>query len=165
MCCGRYKRPSRSRRPWARRSRGCAIGRRTARGPRREPARSSRAFCRRGSAETLMTGRLTRFLNLERSRKPASEAPTGVANVGRFGGEPPRAAEPVDAFKEERQAQIRSGIDVEMHGAEEQPFLRCPVCEADNSRYAVKCLNCQRSLDGPEVLAWNRQLWAARRAQ
>ena len=47
----------------------------------------------------------------------------------------------------------------------DQPFLRCPRCEADNSRYAERCQNCQARLTDPEVLAWNERLWAERKAQ
>ena len=47
----------------------------------------------------------------------------------------------------------------------EQPFLRCPVCEADNSKYAMRCLNCQTRLDTDEVHEWNARLWAERQKQ
>src|SRR2546428_8518450 len=49
------------------------------------------------------------------------------------------------------------------HG--EQPFLRCPRCEADNTRYAERCVNCQGLLVGEEVRAWNERLWAERQGQ
>jgi hypothetical protein len=92
-----------------------------------------------------MAGRLTRFLNLERPRRPGEKPQHEVATTARFTGEPSGMALDAD------------------HG--EQPFLRCPRCEADNSRYERRCMNCQAPLDGADVRAWNEQLWARRRAQ
>ena len=92
-----------------------------------------------------MAGRLTRFLNLERPRRPGEAPQHEVATAKRFSGEP-------------------SGMALETdHG--EQPFLRCPRCEADNSRYERRCMNCQGPLDTEEVRAWNQRLWAERRTQ
>jgi hypothetical protein len=93
-----------------------------------------------------MAGRLTRFLNLERPRRPGEAAPQHeVATKARFTGEP-------------------SGIALAPDSGE-QPFLRCPRCEADNSRYAERCLHCQAPMTGEEVRAWNDQLWAERKAE
>jgi hypothetical protein len=93
-----------------------------------------------------MAGRLTRFLNLERPHVPG-ETPQQhpVATPARFTGEP-------------------SGIALEPDFGE-QPFLRCPRCEADNSRYAERCTNCRAPLTGEDVRAWNERLWAERKAQ
>ncbi len=91
-----------------------------------------------------MAGRLTRFLNLERARKPSDTPAHGVVSKERFTGEAPPAPIPADqAFRAEREAQLESGIEIETVKPAEQPFLRCPVCEADNSKYAMRCLNCQ----------------------
>jgi hypothetical protein len=92
-----------------------------------------------------MAGRLTRFLNLERPHRPGEAPKHEVATKARFTGEP-------------------SGMALERDMGE-QPFLRCPRCEADNSRYAERCLNCQAPLTGEEVRAWNERLWAERKAQ
>jgi hypothetical protein len=93
-----------------------------------------------------MAGRLTRFLNLERPHVPGEKQPQHqVATAARFTGEP-------------------SGIALEPDFGE-QPFLRCPRCEADNSRYAERCTNCRAPLTGEEVRAWNERLWAERKAQ
>jgi hypothetical protein len=97
-----------------------------------------------------MGGRLTRFLNLERPRKPGETPPHGVATEARF--------------RERRAAQVESGIEVETSDAAEQPFLRCPVCEADNTKFAVDCTNCQTRLDTEEVRAWNVKFWRQRQA-
>jgi len=94
-----------------------------------------------------MAGRLTRFLNLEQlhvaGEKPA--APHEVATKARFSGEP-------------------SGIATEPDFGE-QPFLRCPRCEADNTRFAELCTNCSVPLTGEDVRAYNERLWAERKAQ
>jgi hypothetical protein len=88
-------------------------------------------------------GRLTRFLNLERPR-PSSEESLPPLNAARF--------EP------------RPEIELQRDDGE-QPFVRCPHCEADNGKFAVTCLNCNARLDTPEVRVWNEQFWAARQAQ
>ena len=93
-----------------------------------------------------MAGRLTRFLNLERPRRPEDAPPHHeVATAGRFTGEP-------------------STIGLQRDFGE-QPFVRCPRCEADNSRYAERCGNCQAPLTGADVRAWNEKLWADRQTQ
>ncbi|HET7785566.1 MAG TPA: hypothetical protein VFL36_06310 [Myxococcales bacterium] len=90
-----------------------------------------------------MAGRLARFLKLEQPQRGAEAPQHEVATVARFRGEP-------------------SGIALEPDFGE-QPFLRCPQCEADNTRYAERCQNCQARLTGEDVRAWNAQLWAARK--
>ncbi len=94
-----------------------------------------------------MAGRLTRFLNLERPHEPGEKpaAPHEVATRARFTGEP-------------------SGIATEPDFGE-QPFLRCPRCEADNSRYAGRCTNCSAPLGGEDVRVYNDRLWAERKTQ
>src|SRR5262249_43985292 len=39
-----------------------------------------------------------------------------------------------------------------------------PVCEADNSKFADKCINCQSRLGTEEVRAWNVKFWSERLA-
>jgi hypothetical protein len=92
-----------------------------------------------------MAGRLTRFLKLERPRRPDETPHHEVATAGRFTGPP-------------------SGMALEMDQGE-QPFLRCLRCEADNTRYADRCVNCQAPLVGDDVRTWNERLWAERQAQ
>jgi hypothetical protein len=105
-----------------------------------------------------MAGRLTRFLNLERARKPDLTPPHGVVTRARFSGEEP----PAPDFAAQRAAQLESGVELDAHPLTEQPFLRCPVCEADNSKYAVRCINCAAHLDTDQVRDWNARLWAER---
>ena len=111
-----------------------------------------------------MAGRLTRFLNLEKARKPSDTPAHGIATRARFSDEPPAPAAE-ESFRAEREAQLRSGIEVEAGSAAEQPFFRCPVCEGDNTKYAVKCINCQGRLDSDEVRSWNARLWKERRKE
>jgi hypothetical protein len=93
-----------------------------------------------------MAGRLTRFLNLERPHVPGEKPQQHqVATAARFSGEP-------------------SGMALERDFGE-QPFLRCPRCEADNSRYAELCTNCRAPLMSDEVRAWNERLWTERQTQ
>lgn len=106
-----------------------------------------------------MAGRLTRFLNLERARKPGDAPAHGIVSKERFSGEAPP---PPDSFREERAAQLASGVEIDTHPDSEQPFLRCPRCESDNSKFAVKCINCQGRLDTEDVHQWNARFWEAR---
>jgi len=92
-----------------------------------------------------MAGRLTRFLTIERPHRPGDGPKHEVATTARFSGEPPTMALERDFG--------------------EQPFLRCPGCEADNSRYAERCQNCHRPLTDEDVRAFNEKLWAERKAQ
>jgi hypothetical protein len=87
---------------------------------------------------------LGRFLKLEQRQKGAEGPPHEIVTAARFRGEP-------------------SGIALEPDFGE-QPFLRCPRCEADNTRHAERCQNCQARLTGEDVRAWNEQFWAARQA-
>jgi hypothetical protein len=93
----------------------------------------------RGGA--LMAGRLARFLRLEQAKTGAGPAHE-LATAARFRGEP-------------------SGIALEPDFGE-HPFLRCPRCQADNTRYAERCQNCQARLTGEDVRDWNARFWAAR---
>src|SRR5438067_1803471 len=112
-----------------------------------------------------MAGRPTRFFNLERARKPqGTPAHWGVTRE-RFGAGPPTPQQIDRGFREAREAQLESGVEIEKASADEQPFLRCPVCEADNSKYAVKCLNCSQRLDTDEARAWNERFWRERRGE
>ena len=110
-----------------------------------------------------MAGRLTRFMNLEKARKPSGDEPEVPVTAARFSGEeaPPQQHD----FAAERAAQVESGVEIEKPSDAEQPFLRCPVCEADNSKFAAKCINCQSRLDTDAVHAWNAKFWQERRAQ
>jgi hypothetical protein len=113
-----------------------------------------------------MAGRLTRFLNLEKRRKPGDAPAHEVVTPGRFS----RAASDQLPVAGEKHGVVTPGRfeppELQLspdHG--EQPFLRCPSCEADNGRFALKCINCSVRLDTPAVHAFNEQLWARRHAE
>ena len=92
-----------------------------------------------------MAGRLTRFMNLERPHGESHTPPASIATRKRFEG-----------------GASEFGVEFDFG---EQPFLRCPACEADNGRHAEKCINCQRPLQTPEVRAWNAEFWEKRKAE
>jgi len=92
-----------------------------------------------------MGGRLTRFLNLERRRAPSEEPPHEVVTKARFEG-----------------AESSIGLELDFG---EQPFLRCPSCEADNGKHDEKCVNCGRPLQNEEVRVWNAEFWRKRQEE
>lgn len=101
--------------------------------------------------------RLLRFLRIE-PRKTGSEGEApGVGETAVFDAE-------IERLRAERKARFASGLEI----AEEEPdtrvFLRCAVCEAENGRFAERCMNCGTALDTPEQRAYNDALWAKRRA-
>jgi hypothetical protein len=90
--------------------------------------------------------RLLRFLRLEPRREP-------------------RAVDPeIERLRLERQQRFASGMEIAEEAPDAQPFLRCGICEADNSKFAAKCTNCGAPLTTPEQRAFNDALWEKRRA-
>ncbi len=142
-----------------------------------------------------MAGRLNRFLNLEQERParegsrpdvsarfgpqqpPAHEEPEQPEAAA--AAEPAQAAAPAApevpydpeaeaataALRARRAALTESGIALDPQGEEQQTFLRCGVCEADNFRHAVKCQSCNTRLDSDEQRLFNRGFWARRRVE
>jgi hypothetical protein len=93
--------------------------------------------------------RLLRFLHIE-PRKTE-------------GGTP--AADPeIERLRKERRERFASGMEIAEQPPEAQPFLRCAVCEADNGRYAERCMNCGAALGTPEQRAFNDAFWEKQRA-
>jgi hypothetical protein len=107
-----------------------------------------------------MANPLTRFLRLERPRDSQGDAPK-LANEHRFEADP--EAE-IQRLREERRRQFESGVETLEEHPDAQPFARCAICEADNSKYALRCTNCGANLNTPEQRAFNAKLWEARRA-
>src|SRR5579859_1539840 len=111
-----------------------------------------------------MAGRLTRFLNLEKRRPPRDEPAHDVVTPGRFTPESsppaPGPSHPVMTPGRFDPPELQLSQD---HG--EQPFLRCPSCEADNGRFAGRCVNCGGPLDTEAARTFNQQLWEGRRAE
>ena len=77
----------------------------------------------------------------------------------------PEAEAATAALRARRAALTESGIALDPQGEEQQTFLRCGVCEADNFRHAVKCQSCNTRLDTDEQRLFNRGFWARRRAE
>ncbi|TMA22341.1 MAG: hypothetical protein E6J62_21840 [Deltaproteobacteria bacterium] len=98
---------------------------------------------------------LLRFLRLE-PRKEGGEAPA----VDREAVDPA-----IERLRAERKERYASGMEIAEQAPEAQPFLRCAICEADNSRFAEKCMNCGAPLTTDEQRTYNEALWAARRAE
>jgi hypothetical protein len=110
-----------------------------------------------------MANRFTRFLRLERPREPTGDAPK-LANEQRFEHEEIDSAAEIERLRDERRKQFASGVETLEEHPDAQPFARCAICEADNSKYALRCTNCGESLNTPEQRAFNAKLWEARKA-
>src|SRR5436305_14588560 len=97
--------------------------------------------------------RFLRFLKLERAR-PAADTRAPLATEHRFEPEaaPPAEAE-IERLRDLRREQFASGIETDQKDPAEQPFRQCAVCEADNSRFAERCMNCGANLSTPEQRA------------
>jgi len=77
----------------------------------------------------------------------------------------PRPVDPeIERLRDERKTRFASGMEVAEEAPDAQPFLRCGICEADNSKFAEKCTNCGAPLTTPEQRAYNDALWEKRRA-
>lgn len=121
----------------------------------------------------------SRFDKLEPKRAPGAEAPDASpgAALGRFGAEPqaaePAPALPIDPHRLPEQppplarfeADGSQGMGLEEGERRDLPFLRCPRCERDCSKYSTACHACGASLETPEALAYNDALWAKLRAE
>jgi hypothetical protein len=77
----------------------------------------------------------------------------------------PEAEAATASLRARRAALTESGIALDPQDEEQQTFLRCGVCEADNFRHAVKCQSCNSRLDTDEQRLFNRGFWARRRAE
>jgi hypothetical protein len=95
--------------------------------------------------------RLLRFLRLEpRNERTEVKAP---------------AVDPqIERLRAERKERFASGMEIEEESPDVQPYLRCAICEGENSRFAEKCMNCGAPLTTAEQRAYNDALWAERRA-
>ena len=96
--------------------------------------------------------RLRRFLFLERRR------------AARGAGEPPALVGSPERFRAERARELQGGLEL-AEPSDAQPFQRCGFCEMDNARFALRCLNCARSLDTDEQRDFNQRLWAQRQSE
>jgi hypothetical protein len=102
-----------------------------------------------------MDERRNRFLNLEPLRPLSSPDPLG----------PQGEVSPPAALQEQRRAQLESGLVLDLHPDDEQPFVRCGQCETDGLRGSTQCQTCGADLQTPEQRAFNQQLWTNRRIE
>jgi hypothetical protein len=113
-----------------------------------------------------MTGRLRRFLHLEKpragsgaeTRAPGPRAAERFAAVQRpRAGEAParRTGAALDRFGREPDPAIEL-VQVE---AGARPFTRCMRCGMDHGRFAAECTGCGASLGTDEQRAFNEALW------
>jgi hypothetical protein len=112
----------------------------------------------------------SRFDKLERPRQeaPDDEKPNAQgASLDRFGAPqaPARTPEAPEPPLERFEADGSQGLRVDRHTDEEQPFTRCPVCEADWGRFETRCNQCGEALDTDKARAFNAALWSKRLAE
>jgi hypothetical protein len=116
---------------------------------------------------------LKRFLHLEGHRKDRGpSAPRRKDGPSRFSAlenPAPDASDGAASPAGTRQRFERQVTDQPLATAErapeEQPFIRCMACHADNSRYAQSCINCSEALQTPAQQEFNRALWEERLQQ
>jgi hypothetical protein len=113
----------------------------------------------------------SRFDKLERPREErkedASEQSSPGLTIGRFTPEGPSPAreEAAAPSLERFAADGTQGLRTDRHADEEQPFIRCPVCERDWGRFDTRCGQCGEALDTEKAKAFNAALWAKRLAE
>jgi hypothetical protein len=130
--------------------------------------------------------RLSRFKNLERSRKEgatgpapstsdrfgslgkderyAPGAPTSPVAVERFAQAPSVA--PIRTLDDlQRENDRPSGLELASSSADDQPFVRCSRCQSDNHSMAASCAQCGTDLNTPEQRSFNERLWEQRREE
>jgi hypothetical protein len=110
----------------------------------------------------------SRFDKLERPREErkddASEQSTPGLSVGRFTpvDTAPTREESAERSLERFTADGTQGLRTQRRADEEQPFVRCPVCERDWGRFDTRCGQCGEALDSEKAKAFNAALWAKR---
>lgn len=113
--------------------------------------------------------RLDRFKRLEARR--AERAGEGAKNTeARFSHveqERPPAEAPVSrpaVQRMERQVSEQP-LALDTRSTEEQQFIRCMICEADNGRFAQVCVHCGAALQTEQQREFNEQFWRQRRSE
>ena len=107
-------------------------------------------------------------LNLGAAPRPARGAAPGPVSAPRTATRTPESQIDPDAIAAKLRAQrykaMESGVDLDQGDAEDLPFRRCAVCEADSHRAAEVCGSCGAELTTADQQAYNRAYWAKRRA-
>ena len=119
----------------------------------------------------MSSGRLRRFLHLERPRPtgapadPADPPPTS----GRFDGlsRPPAGPGPRPARSGAQLERFEPVPEPEIELADpptgaRRPFTRCMRCGAENGAFAVRCAGCDADLDTAAQRAFDERLWERR---
>ncbi|MGI5865468.1 MAG: hypothetical protein ACOX6T_25890 [Myxococcales bacterium] len=116
-----------------------------------------------------------RFRNLERGRAQEPAGDSSAGQSGRFDAlEGPAAAlapnatgVAADRFRDPARPAPGpgSGLELAEKRVEDQPFVRCAVCEADNNLHATSCTNCGSSFNTAAQRAFNERLWQQRREE
>ncbi len=101
---------------------------------------------------------LSRFSHLEKARESDAEPPPKAAQT-RF-----TAAPIADVAQSFVAPPPPESLQLQEADAS-QPFIRCNVCEADNSIHAARCMNCRSHLDTAEQRAFNEAYWKRRVAE
>jgi hypothetical protein len=119
-----------------------------------------------------MSDNHSRFLNLERGRAQAPAAGPAQGAGARFDAlERPGTPAPVAATGavaerfQDAPAPGQAPLELAESRPDDQPFVRCARCEADNSFYAETCFNCGASFNTPEQRAFNERIWQQRREE
>ncbi|HEY8208363.1 MAG TPA: hypothetical protein VIG99_12825 [Myxococcaceae bacterium] len=117
--------------------------------------------------------RLDRFKHLETRRtERGGDDDAGKKTEERFARvekeqAPDRAPSPANRPAAQRVARQVSDqpLALETRSKEEQQFIRCMGCEADNSRYAQSCVHCGSALWTDEVRDYNEKFWRQRQTE
>lgn len=116
-----------------------------------------------------MTGRLRRFLHLERPRAAgedgagATAASARIEQVERPGGAP--GAQRTSGARLDRfAAPPPRPLELDAPSPDRRPFTRCARCGSDHHVAVVECSGCGERLDTDAQRAFNERLWAERLA-
>ena len=118
------------------------------------------------------SGRLRRFLHIERPRAPGDPAPDdpGASTEERFGtlGRPPGPGprpKGSGARLERFGPEPEPSIQLAEADPEARPFTRCMRCGAEGGAFATRCSGCDADLDTPAQHEFNEKLWARRQEE
>lgn len=141
-----------------------------------------------------MAEKFSRFLNLERTRAQGPSGRSSSGNSGRFDAlqgpaappspdEPPAPGSPepvelaipaapvtpgqvaAEAARAGRFGPESPTLELEERRPEDQPFVRCASCQADNSPFAQTCQFCGSDFNTVAQRSFNERLWSQRRQE
>lgn len=119
-----------------------------------------------------MTVRHSRFMNIERPRSegagqgsPGADARFGALEQPGAAPVPSSAGTATERFRPPGAGGDGQTLELQERNPEDQPFVRCARCEADNAAHAASCYHCGAGFDSDEQRAFNEQLWERRRQE